>query len=162
MILNFQRRFVPMILDLSKGHTIRGERKDGKRPQPGEMLHLYTGLRQRGAEFILRAPCLRTEDFELFRDPRDEVRTKTGTLIYGPVKVRVAGVLLDASEQDSLAWADGFRYHDSWKAGEPAPSDLTPGCFNLMMQFWSGRPLPFRGWITYWDTSKAKFERKAA
>ena len=35
------------------------------------------------------------------------------------------------------------------------------GCFQRMMQFWNGR-LPFRGWITHWDYSKAQFVRKAA
>lgn len=48
MLLNFQKQFAPYILDGSKAHTIRGERKDGKRPKPGEMLHLYTGLRRPG------------------------------------------------------------------------------------------------------------------
>lgn len=62
MLLGFQKQFVPYVREGSKTHTIRGERKRGERPVPGETLHLYTGLRQKGAEFILRAPCLRTEE----------------------------------------------------------------------------------------------------
>ena len=155
MILNFQRRFVPMILDLSKGHTIRGERKDGKRPQPGEMLHLYTGLRQPGSEFLLRAPCLRTEDLEI---RTDESPTRNGGVIYSPPFIVIAGNRLTEDEADVLAWHDGFR----WSDFQGKITAQTGGCFKLMMQFWDGRLLPFRGWITYWDTSKAKFERKAA
>ena len=139
MILGFSKQFVPYVLDGTKRHTIRGERKDGKRPQPGEMLHLWTGLRQKGAAFVLRAPCLRTEEVEIWLAPP----------LY---HVEIAGNILDAAEMDALAWRDGFRFDDQM-------GDKSAGCFGLMMRFWDGR-LPFRGWITHWDYTKADFERK--
>ncbi len=136
MLLNFKKQFQPLILDGSKTHSIRGERKDQKRPEPGETLHLYTGLRQRGAEFILRAPCLRTESVNISR---------RGYLEY----ISIARIELSFGEADTLAWRDGFRPHGK----------LVRGSFEEMMKFWKGR-LPFRGWITYWDYSKADFVRR--
>lgn len=165
MLLNFQKQFAPYILDGSKAHTIRGERKDGKRPKPGEMLHLYTGLRQPGAEFILRAPCLRTEDVEIHGGFID--------LFVPPFvgEIKVSGSRLSEDEADTLAWRDGFRWRTdpcahccNWthcntlercrQIGYPTAA----GCFQRMMRFWDGR-LPFHGWITYWDYSKAEFTR---
>lgn len=143
MLLNFKKQFRPYILDGSKAHTIRGERGDGKRPKPGEMLHLYTGLRQKGAEFILRAPCVKTEDVEIYKRGLHE-------------RIRICGYELNFDEADALAWADGFRYVAPLYKHEP---DRKEDCFDgLMVQFWEGR-LPFRGWITYWDYSKAEFVR---
>lgn len=40
-------RFPPSA-GLVKRQTIRAERKDGKRPQPGDELHLFSGMRQPG------------------------------------------------------------------------------------------------------------------
>jgi len=142
MLLNFKKQFRPMILDGSKTHTIRDERKDGKRPVPGEILHLYTGLRQKGAAFILRAPCLRTEDCCI-----DGSWGPFGVFLGGGIWI--GGIKLDLVERESLAWADGFRPYGATIAGS----------FENMMKFWKGR-LPFAGWITYWDFSKADFIRK--
>jgi hypothetical protein len=59
-LYNFQKRFIPMILNGKKRHTIRAKRK---RPtKPGEVLHLYTGLRQKGAQLLMRVPCTRVEE----------------------------------------------------------------------------------------------------
>lgn len=57
---NFQRQFVPMILDLSKPHTIR--RRRAKRPTvPGDKLSLYTGMRTKQCILIATAPCVAVE-----------------------------------------------------------------------------------------------------
>lgn len=149
MVLNFQRRFVEFIRDGTKAHTIRGERKDGRRPEPGDMLHLWTGLRQPGAEFVLRAPCLRTEDLSLTMHDRCE----SDGIGYEPM-LTIAGEKLNHVDADLLAWTDGFR-HPLDPGGNP---HLSVGCFAMMMSYWEGQ-LPFRGWITYWDYSKAEFER---
>lgn len=54
---NFQRQFVPMILNLSKPHTIR--RRRAKRPTvPGDMLSLYTGMRTKQCALIATTPCI--------------------------------------------------------------------------------------------------------
>lgn len=55
-LYNFKERFITHILDGSKTHTIRPERS---RPdKPGDTLHLYTGLRHKGAQLLMRVPCV--------------------------------------------------------------------------------------------------------
>ena len=58
-LYNFRSRFVPLILNGSKTHTIRGDRK--RADKPGNTMHLYTGLRQKGARLLMRVPCIRVE-----------------------------------------------------------------------------------------------------
>ena len=56
---NFQSRFVPMILDGSKPHTIRRRRK---RPtKVGDMLCLYTGMRTKQCKLIVVTECVKVE-----------------------------------------------------------------------------------------------------
>lgn len=157
-LLGLQSRFVPFVKDGSKAHTIRGERKDGMRPQPGDMITIYTGLRTKACEFVLRAPCIRTEDVEI-----NSCEASTFELsesyrkidVWLQPNVWVAGERLSMSECDALAWRDGFRF-DAENRDERLPKEAA--CFSLMMDFWDGR-LPFHGWITHWDYSKAEFER---
>lgn len=144
-LLGLQPRFVPFVKDGSKAHTIRGERKDGKRPQPGDMITIYTGLRTKACEFVLRAPCLRTEDVLI-----TENHTTCEGEVWMPKAIWVAGEQLNHVDADALAWRDGFRH--------PENPDLRRGCFEIMTRFWDGR-LPFQGWITYWDFRRAEFER---
>jgi hypothetical protein len=51
-VLNFQRQFVPAIMDGTKLQTIRRTRADGKRPLPGDIAALYTGLRTRSTQHL--------------------------------------------------------------------------------------------------------------
>lgn len=56
---NFQKRFVPKILDGSKPHTIRKRRK---RPtKVGDMLYLKTGMRTKQCFEIAQAVCVKIE-----------------------------------------------------------------------------------------------------
>jgi hypothetical protein len=156
-LLGLQPRFVPLVKDGSKTHTIRGERKDGKRPQPGDMITIYCGLRTRACAFVLRAPCLRTEDVEIIPPGPDFHCPECGNGMWHShqkhSRLMIAGVELNAPEADLLAWTDGFRCNSD--ASNPY---FAVGSFALMMQFWDGR-LPFSGWITHWDYSRAEFER---
>lgn len=134
MVLGFERQFSGSIRAGDKRHTIRAERADGKRPQTGELLSGYIGLRRPAPEFIFRAPCLRTEDLAL------EKRNARWRIV-------VAGAALDVGEESTLARADGFR-----------------GGFAEMLEFWRakhglGTPrLPrFQGWITHWNFESAEF-----
>lgn len=122
-LYNFKHQFVPFILDGSKRHTIRSVRRNPDKP--GNTLHLYTGLRQPGAQLLFRAPCLKLEDIH----------------ITAGHNVFVVGNCLTQDERESLAWHDGFRLAGLEKA------------FELMMQFWEGR-LPFSGHIIHWDYEK--------
>ena len=126
-LYNFKARFAPMILAGEKTHTIRAVRKHPARP--GETLHLYTGLRQKGARLLLRAPCTRVEEITI-RQTRCGIASK-----LSDVEITIAGQVLDPSEMDLLAERDGFK--------------------NLadMMRFWQEptNRLPFRGHIIHWQ-----------
>jgi hypothetical protein len=123
VLYNFQKQFVPHVLNGSKQHTIRAERKHpGK---AGDICHLYTGLRQRGATLLGRAPCVRLEEIRLWR-----------------ACLWINGEELSASERDSLAWRDGFR-------------EKVPGLtyFDVMLRFWAKAhgDVDFHGHIIHWD-----------
>lgn len=119
-LYNFQKRFVPFILDGRKTHTIRGVRANPDKP--GNTLHLYTGLRQKGATLLMRVLCVKVEEIEI----RDG--------IFGDenhAAVSIDGASLDRSEREALAVRDGFAD------------------FEQMIQFWRGR-LPFKGHVIHW------------
>lgn len=118
-LYNFKPRFVPFILDGSKQHTIRATRAYGE--TPGNTVHLYTGLRHKGARLLGRYPCVKTEaivitvDFDIYID----------------------GIRISEDECNALAYRDGFR--------ERGPEHA----FEEMKEFWAGR-LPFAGQIVHW------------
>jgi hypothetical protein len=132
-LYNFKRQFVPFILSGRKTHTIRAKRKH--REKPGNLMHLYTGLRQKGAQRLMVAPCVKVEDVKI------EMRKYEGPgVLANGLKfphVIVDGVDLSWDERQALARADGFRD------------------FAEMMAFWEGR-LPFEGDIIHWDYKRAK------
>lgn len=106
-IYNFQSRFVPMIMSGRKTHTIRARRVHVDKP--GNMLHLYCGLRQPGATLLMRVLCTAVEEIEIRITPGN-----------GRV-VKINGIPLDRTESDALAKRDGFKD------------------FRDMMAFWDGR-----------------------
>ncbi len=93
-LYNFKARFAPRILDGSKTHTIRPLRAHPDKP--GDTLHLYTGLRHKGARLLMRVPCTRVEEIEITATPL----------------VIIDGMALDCSEREQLARRDGF---DNWE-----------------------------------------------
>ena len=127
-LYNFKEMFVPFIRDGTKTHTIRAVR--ALPDVPGNTMHLYTGLRQPGAELIGRVPCIKVEPIRITWDH---------VVIIGDAK-------LDRDEKDLLAWRDGFRLEAATLPGHR-------GCFELLMlKFWEGR-LPFEGHIYHWRWS---------
>lgn len=93
-LYNFQKRFVPFILSGAKQHTIRATRKNPD--VPGNICHLYTGLRQPGATLLGRYPCTRVEVIDIFDG-------ESGTEIW------IDGTMLDQGEAEKLARLDGFK-----------------------------------------------------
>lgn len=93
-IYNFHRRFAPPILKGTKTHAIRADRKYPDRP--GDTLHLYTGLRQKGAKLLMRVRCTAVE--------------KINILDCG--QILVEGDELAADEREHLAKRDGFRNYE--------------------------------------------------
>jgi hypothetical protein len=110
MLFNFQRRFAPKILSGEKRHTIRAKRK--RETKPGELCHLYTGLRQKGAQLLMRSPCTRVQDIEIDVDS----------------SISIDGVLLSIDENEALARADGFRdfleMQEFWDGRRPFRGDI--------------------------------------
>ena len=129
-LYNFQSRFVPFILDCRKMHTIRATRAHPDKP--GNTLHLYSGLRQKGARLLMRVPCVKVEEIEImhrierFKNPDNGKIERVEWF-----SIRIDDQELSGSENEELARRDGF-------------SD-----FQEMMKFWDGR-LPFEGQIIHW------------
>lgn len=122
-LYNFQKRFVPFILSGEKTHTIRGRRVNPDKP--GNTLHLYTGLRQKGARLLMRVACSKVEDISI------RIVTTDKHLGIQSYEVAIDGIVLDESEAVALSRRDGFS------------------SFQEMMKFWQGR-LPFEGQIVHW------------
>jgi hypothetical protein len=120
-LYNFQQRFVPFIESGAKKHTIRATRANPDKP--GNTLHLYTGLRRKGARLIARVKCVRISEIEILRPACSQA--SSGIFVF------VDGVELDRSECEGLARKDGFKD------------------FAEMKDFWKDS-LPFKGQIIHW------------
>jgi len=125
-LYNFQKRFVPFIESGEKTHTIRATRKNIDKP--GNTVHLYTGLRQKGARLLMRAECTKVEEIHI----EGGWEAYSGDF-FGDVKIDGSSLMEDELQQ--LARRDGFE------------------SFADMMEFWRGR-LPFDGHIIHWKEKK--------
>jgi len=76
-----------------KRQTIRARRADGRDPQPGETLHLYTGLRTKDVRKLGEVRCRRVERLRI---------------AAGGARVERGGERLDRAQLRRLARADGF------------------------------------------------------
>lgn len=138
-LLNFEERFVPLIEADEKRHTIRAKRKYPLKV--GDVCHLYTGLRHKGARLLKRRRCVKVQEITIERvSEPDEFE------VYG---IKIDGEWLNFDEINSLAWRDGFR---------PRSRDEA---FTEMLQFWEGR-LPFTGDIIHWESDAAYKKRNSA
>ena len=131
-IYSFQDRFVPFILDGRKTHTIRAVRKYPD--EPGDLLHLYNGLRTKKARLLMRAQCVKVEnillDFWL-----------AGWPTHPRYRILIGDELLTVDEMEQLARRDGFE------------------SLATMIQFWrEPMRLPFRGHIIHWKFESADAE----
>lgn len=94
---NFQRRFADKVRSGEKMQTIRKRRK--RATVEGDTLYLYTGLRQKGAEKLREAKCVRVLPIEIYE---------------GSVKVGAEKIYRDDDEMDAFARADGFADADDF------------------------------------------------
>ena len=113
-LYNFQKRFVPFVLSGEKTHTIRARRRYPD--QPGDICHLYTGLRVKGkTRLLMRAPCVKVEEIEI-----------TGA--ESNPTVIVDGHKLSRDERERLACCDGFMNFEEmaafWKGRLPFLGDI--------------------------------------
>lgn len=127
-LYNFRPRFVPYVLDGTKTHTIRAERK--VEDEPGSTMHLFTGLRTKKARLLLRAPMVKWEPIVI--DPAKRL-------------IALSETQLREDEMNALAWRDGFR--PEWLGLKVSP-------FDLMLEFWrDAHPhvARFAGRLKHWD-----------
>jgi hypothetical protein len=139
-LYNFQERFVPAILAGDKTHTIRAERRHND--MPGSTMHLYAGLRHKGARLLMRRRCIKVEYIGIERDLTVWIGARMSLAdqndIGGPA-VPGGRIILDRSEMEALAKRDGFR------------------SFSEMAEFWNGK-LPFFGIILHWEPTPKEGE----
>jgi hypothetical protein len=106
-LYNFQPRFVRKILRGEKTHTIRAARVH--QDKPGNTMHLYTGLRRKGARLLGRFRCSAVQEILIYRQEGQRAN------------IWIDGQRLSVDESELFARRDGFT------------------SFADMMRFWSGR-----------------------
>lgn len=110
---NFQKQFVPMILDRTKPHTIR--RRRVRRPTvTGDTLYLNVGMRTKQCERIAISKCIKVEPLIIY--PWDmEILKADDELVYSGMIGEDVLKLARADGFDSCsAFFDFFkRYKDS-------------------------------------------------
>lgn len=122
MLIGFQARFAQLVESGEKRQTIRALRHDGKAPRIGETLHLYAGLRTKGARKLGEAVC--TETYA--------IRIAVGdTFGFGVIYVDIDGDWL--TDVEDLAARDGFATFAE-----------------MISWFETTHGLPFEGYVIRW------------
>jgi hypothetical protein len=91
-LYNFMPEFEPLILDGTKQYTIRGRRK--VEDIPGNLMHLFVGLRTVHVRRLAIVPCIRVGLVEM---PNSRV-------------IKIDNQRLSNYAMQRLATADGFRH----------------------------------------------------
>lgn len=94
-LLGFQARFAADVEWGDKTQTIRAYRKDGRDPQEGDVLYLYTGLRTKKCRKLGEAECIESTPVHI-EDELLEVGSRTRGSSYA----------------EDFAVADGFDHWD--------------------------------------------------
>ncbi len=154
---SFKERFVPMVLDGSKPHTIRSRRKKGF-AKKGNTLYLYFGLRTKFCRKLSEQPCIDVRSIMFAYNQNQELQllifnkrlddrafdiTAEGTIRFA-IDNDATCKALNETERNQLAWLDGFR-----PDGSTLENPLN--AFELMERWWKQtHTLPFLGDIIYW------------
>lgn len=125
MVYSFKARFVPLIQSGKKLTTIRAPRKDGKLPKPGEVLHLFTGMRTKQCQKIAEVICLRVQPIFIWQP--------------GYVPGRASGAMVGLSFNITSARLNGIAVKDGFESWQ----DMI--CF-----FSTVHTLPFTGYLIEW------------
>jgi hypothetical protein len=114
---SFKKRFGPPILAGIKAQTIRADRK--RHARPGELVHLFTGMRTRQCRRLGETPCLSVEPIRI-ELPR--ARRVPEVLIFDAGGA-LAQHYLTARALQNFARADCFadfdELHAFWRAEHP-------------------------------------------
>lgn len=127
--LNFMAQFADDVEDQRKRRSIRKRRKDGRDPKPGDWLHLYTGMRQKGCRKLGSAVVTRVR----------------------PVVIHSMGVTLDGRElfagDAPASW--GGVDPESYD-GDFARADGFDNFLDMADWFQKQHGLPFSGLLIEW------------
>lgn len=124
-LYNFKSQFAPWILDGSKKHTIRPERRNPDKP--GNKVHLYTGLRTRACRRLLVAECTAVRHIRIDQQG-----------------IAIDGEQLSPDECNAMAFTDGFREWGIERAFEFLVACWSDGSIAARYR------LPFVGHIIHW------------
>jgi hypothetical protein len=157
---SFQERFVPLVLDGSKPHTIRSRRKNAAKK--GDTLYLYFGMRTKWCKKLREEKCIDACTIIIANNAKTDLpeiiifeRRLTDIefeLLSGKINLvtHASKRLITGDEVEQLAWRDGFRPDGS-------TIDNPTGAWELMRRWWSAtHQLPFIGDIIFWDPKTNK------
>jgi hypothetical protein len=131
-LYNFQERFEDGIRSGQIRHTIRGlrfygrQRAPGRQDGPGDVMHLYAGMRTKACRLLGRFVCTAVEQIRI------AVKWKSWT----STRIWINGEILSVDESEEFARRDGFA------------------SFAVFQRYWKthrGGDLPFDGFVFHWD-----------
>ena len=93
MVLGFNPQFPAKILEGTKKHTIREDKKD--RWKPGMKIHFATGVRTKNYNQFKEGVCKSVQKIKI-------------TYLEGSIRIRVDGQLIDYASLKRIAKNDGF------------------------------------------------------
>lgn len=122
-LFNFKRQFADSVAAGTKRQTIRGLRKDGRRPVPGDRAALYCGLRTRDTRL------LGTREVVACRAVRFDFE--------GAGELFIDGEPLRAEQRSTFARADGFADWPSMLAWFRDQYGALGGCWDGFLVEWA-------------------------
>jgi hypothetical protein len=152
-LYNFAPYFVEGVLDGTLRQTIRSPRL--RQDKPGDVMHLYTGLRRPGATLLWRCPCIRAEALviwesgEIWIGDGNPLPSGLSSVGWEHLKqLRTIEALMEKgfrlllmADREQFARADGF---DNWA---------------YWIRTWRRSKLPFYGGIWHWDYERRTKDR---
>jgi hypothetical protein len=96
-VYNFKKQFADIVACGCKRQTVRGYRKDNRRPQPGDTVRLYTGLRTAAVKLLGEGRVTYVQTIRI--DSVDKTVQLNGEPIF-------------SEDLKAFARADGFRQLD--------------------------------------------------
>jgi hypothetical protein len=164
---SFKERFVPMVVDGSKPHTVRNRRKYPAKV--GDNVSLFFGMRTKWCARLRDEKCVKTcsvfindEAFYMFSgllsneysalqfEGMYSIDDLSGKEYEGLNGDKVTCRYLNEDELNRFAWLDGFRT-------EGSTLDKPVGCWHLMYRYWSANgDVPFLGDVIYWSLAYEK------
>ena len=121
---NFQKQFVPNLLDGSKTQTIRAVGKR-RHVREGETIQIYTGQRTQHCQKLFETKCTGVHAIDMYIDSE------------GVFNIEVDSMPLELNEIEQLAVDDGFDEMDG-----------------LIRFFQSTHGFPFQGVLIQWEPPK--------